>query len=131
VSIGIGFSTFEGRRLLTYETDFQDGLRPSINRPGVHSVDITIDSLPLAPDLYDLDLGCRSGDSHQLDYLPSAISLEIIPGLNTPGYIIRKDAGVRLACEWKWDLECKTTSTFAPLSSLTIADCWTGPSRDS
>jgi hypothetical protein len=116
---------------LTYETDFQDGLRPSINRPGVHSVDITIDSLPLAPGHYDLDLGSRSGDSHQLDYLPSAISLEIIPGLNTPGYIIRKDAGgVRLACEWKWDLECKTTSTFVPLSSLTVADCWRGPSRD-
>jgi lipopolysaccharide transport system ATP-binding protein len=132
VSIGIGFSTFDGRRLLTYDTDFQDGLRPSINRPGVHSVDIKIDSLPLAPDLYDLDLGCRSGDSHQLDYLPSAISLEIIPGLNTPAYIIRKDAAVRLACEWKWDLECKTTSTFAPLSSLTAADCWTGrrASRD-
>jgi lipopolysaccharide transport system ATP-binding protein len=122
VSIGIGFSTFDGRRLLTYETDFQDGSRPNINRPGVHSVDITMDSLPLAPDLYDLDLGCRSGDSHQLDYLPSAISLEIIPGLNTPGYIIRKDAGVRLAPECKWDLESKTTSTFVPLSSLTVAD---------
>jgi lipopolysaccharide transport system ATP-binding protein len=132
VSIGIGFSTFDGRRLLTYETDFQDGLRPSINRPGVHSVDVTIDSLPLPPDLYDLDLGSKSGDSHQLDYLPSAIGLEIIPGLNTPGYIVNKDAGVRLASEWKWDLECETTSTFAPLSSLTVADCSTGrrASRD-
>ena len=120
VSIGIGFSALDGRRLLTYETDFQDGLRPSINRPGMHSVDVTIDSLPLPPDVYDLDLGSKSGDSHQLDYLPSAVSLEIIPGLNTPEYIARRNAGVRLTSEWKWDSECETTSTFAPLSSPTV-----------
>ena len=105
VGIGIGFSTLEGRRLLTYETDFPDGLRTSIPHPGVHSVDIEIDSLPLAPDVYDLDVGCRSGDSHPLDYIPSAISLEVIPGPNTPGHIVRKDAGVRLACKWDW--KCK------------------------
>jgi lipopolysaccharide transport system ATP-binding protein len=105
VSIGIGFSTFEGRRLLTYETDFQDGLRPSISHPGMHSVDIEVDSLPLAPDVYDLDVGCRSGDSHPLDYIPSAINLEVIPGPKTPGYIVRKDSGVRLACKWKWKCE--------------------------
>jgi len=105
VTIGIGFSTFEGRRLLTYETDFQDGFRPSIPRPGVHSVDITIDSLPLAPDLYDLDVGCRSGENHPLDYIPSAINLEVIPGPNTPGNIVGKDAAVHLACKWEWKCE--------------------------
>ena len=105
VSIGIGFSTFEGTRLLTYETDFQDGLRPSISHPGMHSVDIEVDSLPLAPDVYDLDVGCRSGDSHPLHYIPSAINLEVIPGPKTPGYIVRKYAGVRLPCKWKWKCE--------------------------
>jgi lipopolysaccharide transport system ATP-binding protein len=105
VSIGIGFSTLEGRRLLTYETDFQDGLRPSISHPGMHSVDIEVDSLPLAPDVYDLDVGCRSGDFHPLDYIPSAINLEVIPGPKTPGYIVRQEAGVRLACKWKWKCE--------------------------
>jgi lipopolysaccharide transport system ATP-binding protein len=105
VSIGIGFSNFEGRRLLSYDTDFQDGFRPNISQAGSHYVDVQVDSMPLAPDIYELDLGCRSGDSHPLDYIPSAIRCEIIPGPNTPGYIVRKDAGVRLASKWEWKCE--------------------------
>jgi hypothetical protein len=61
--------------------------------------------MPLAPDLYDLDVGCRSGENHPLDYIPSAINLEVIPGPNTPGYIVGKDAAVLLACKWEWKCE--------------------------
>jgi len=116
VSVGIGFSDIEGRRLLTYDSDFQSGLRPSVNRCGIHCVEVEIDSLPLAPDIYVLDIGSRSGDSHPLDFIPGAVTLEIVPGPKTPGYIVLEDAAVRLKSNWNWNglaehsklVECQT-----------------------
>jgi Wzt C-terminal domain len=102
VVVGIGFSAIDGRRLLTYDSDFQDGHRPSFNEPGIHSVDIEIDALPLAPDIYSLDVGSRSGDFHSLDYIPARVWLEVVPGPRTPTSIIRKDGGVRLEGKWVW-----------------------------
>jgi lipopolysaccharide transport system ATP-binding protein len=104
VTVGIGFSTLDGKRLLTYETDFQDGFRPSLSEPGSYSVEVNIDSLPLAPGIYYLDIGCRSGDFHALDYVPAGAQLEIVAGKNTPGYIVRSGAGVRLHSNWTWQL---------------------------
>jgi lipopolysaccharide transport system ATP-binding protein len=103
ITLAIGFSSVDGRRLLTYETDFPDGFRPSISDIGTYSVDFHIDALPLAPDVYGLDIGSRSGDFHALDYMPLGVLLDVVPGPTTPGYLIRKDAGVRLAsmCRWK------------------------------
>lgn len=103
VSIGIGFSSIEGTRMLTYETDFSDGYRPSLANANTYSAELEIDSLPLAPGVYSLDIGCRSGDSHGLDYLPAATQAEVIAGSKTPGYIVRQDAGVRLPGRWSWN----------------------------
>jgi len=116
VSVGIGFSDIEGRRLLTYDSDFQSGLRPSVNRSGIHCVELEIDSLPLAPEIYVLDIGSRSGDSHLLDYIPGAVTLEIVPGPKTPGYAVLNAAAVRLKSNWIWNglaehsklVECQT-----------------------
>jgi len=102
VSVGVGFSNLEGYRLLTYETDFQDGHRHSLIKPGTYTVEFEVASLPLAPDHYYLDIGCRSGDVHSLDYLPAVAELEVVAGTSTPGYIIRKGAAVRLPSEWRW-----------------------------
>jgi hypothetical protein len=117
VSVGIGFSDIEGRRLLTYDSDFQSGLRPSVNRSGIHCVELEIDSLPLAPEIYVLDIGSRSGDSHLLDYIPGAVTLEIVPGPKTPGYAVLNAAAVRLKSNWSWNglaehsklVECQTS----------------------
>jgi lipopolysaccharide transport system ATP-binding protein len=103
VAVGIGFSNFEGARLLTYETDFQDGSRPDLPLSGKYTVEVAIDSLPLTPDIYNVDVGCRSGAFHGLDYLPACSQVEIIAGMNTPGTIVRKAAGVRLSSEWSWE----------------------------
>jgi lipopolysaccharide transport system ATP-binding protein len=103
IAVGIGFSTLDGRRLLTYETDFQDGHRPNIDTPGSYSVEVEINSLPVAPDIYEFDIGCRSGDFHPLDYLGGSAQLEVIAGPHTPGYLVRKDAGVRLESKWSWN----------------------------
>jgi hypothetical protein len=105
VVVGIGFSTIDGRRLLTYESDIQDGYRPSFNEPGIHSVEIQIDTLPLAPDNYSLDIGARSGDIGSLDYIPATALLDIVPGHSTPAHIIQNDAAVRLESKWVWNRE--------------------------
>jgi lipopolysaccharide transport system ATP-binding protein len=102
VAVGIGFSTPGGTRLLTYDSDLEDGFRLNFLRPGNHTVDVRIDALPLAPDIYNLDIGCRSGDTHTLDYLPACAQMEVIAGRNTQGVIIRKGGGVRLRSDWNW-----------------------------
>jgi lipopolysaccharide transport system ATP-binding protein len=103
VSVGIGFSTIEGTRLLSYDTDFQSDHRPDLSGAGKHCVKISLDSLPLGPAVYALDVGCRSGDTHALDYLPAAAQIEVVPGPQTPGCIVRQDAGVRFQSRCAWD----------------------------
>jgi lipopolysaccharide transport system ATP-binding protein len=102
VTVGIGFSNLGSGRLLTYETDFQEGHRPNLLQPGKYIVDVEVESLPLAPDTYTFDIGCRSGDWHSLDYIPAVVQLEVVSGPTTPGYIARANAGVRLASQWSW-----------------------------
>jgi lipopolysaccharide transport system ATP-binding protein len=102
VTVSIGFSSFEGRRLLTYETDFQDGLRPTLHRIGNFCMEFEAESLPLSPDVYRLDIGCGLGDTHSLDYVSAAAQVEIVAGPKTPRYIAQKSAGVRLASKWTW-----------------------------
>ncbi len=103
VSIGIGFCAPESARLLTYYTDFQDGFRPDLSTAGGYSVDVEIHSLPLAPDIYEIEIGSRSGDFHTLDHLPACFRLEVVAGADTPGYIIVKNSGARLPSHWSWD----------------------------
>jgi lipopolysaccharide transport system ATP-binding protein len=100
VAIGIGFSTIEGRRLLTYDSDFGGGSRRYFNKPGDYVIDLEIGSLPLAPDIYALDIGSRSGDFRSLDYIAANLWLDVVPGPNTPANIIRNYAGVRLEGKW-------------------------------
>jgi lipopolysaccharide transport system ATP-binding protein len=104
VSIGIGFSSYEGKRLLTYDTDFPDGHRPDIVKPGTYSVEVEVESLPLAPDIYSFDIGGRSSDFHSLDYILGCFEIGIIAGPKTPGFIDRKDGCVRLASKWFWQI---------------------------
>ena len=108
LTVGIGFSTLEGLRLVTYETDFQDGFRPSLTTPGVYVVEVEIPSLPLAPAVYSVDVGCRSGDFYALDYVPGGVQVEVVPGPTTPGYVVRQDGGVRLSSYWSWSLAGET-----------------------
>jgi lipopolysaccharide transport system ATP-binding protein len=102
-AVGFGFATLEGVRLLTYETDFPHLRRPNLPKNLSSFVDLTINELPLAPGLYSLDTGVRSGDRFGVDYLGGFTQAEIAMGPCTPGYIARKDAGVRLASECTWE----------------------------
>ena len=68
-------------------------------------MDVVIDDLPLAPGLYSLDIGARSGDWYALDYLPGFAQSDITMGPKTPGTIVRVGAGVRLASDWTWNFK--------------------------
>jgi lipopolysaccharide transport system ATP-binding protein len=103
MAIGIGFTSYEGKRLLKYDTDYPDGHRPSIIKPGTYSVDVVVDSLPLAPDIYSFEIGSRSGDRHMLDYVGEGFELEIVAGPRTPGFIDVQGYGcVRLKSQCIW-----------------------------
>jgi lipopolysaccharide transport system ATP-binding protein len=98
IAVGLNLYTFDGVRLLSYQTDFPELFRPSFSEAGSYLAEIEIDSLPLAPDIYNLDIGCRSGDIHTLDYLSAPFPFEVVSGPTTPGYIIRKGAGALELC---------------------------------
>jgi hypothetical protein len=82
--------------LLTYETDFQDGFRPSIDKPGTCSVEVAVQALPLTPDIYLVAIGSRSGDSHFLDYIEGGLELEIIAGPAHRDLLTKQ----QVACDW-------------------------------
>jgi lipopolysaccharide transport system ATP-binding protein len=105
LSVGIGFCGIEGKRIMSCDTDLQDDFRPSFLQPGIYQVDVEIDPLPLNPDIYMLDIGCRSGDYHSLDYIVSALQVEVVPGPKTLGFMTQREPGVRYRSKWIWDLK--------------------------
>src|ERR1035437_4156378 len=84
VTMGLGFSALDGTRLLTYETDFENGHRPGVKGGVAGFVDVAVSELPLAPGLYSLDVGSRSGDNYGLDYVSGFCQIEITMGPKTP-----------------------------------------------
>jgi lipopolysaccharide transport system ATP-binding protein len=95
-SAGIGFSSLEGVRLLTYDTDLVANSRHKVSRGEQVRFEIEIPDLPVSPGIYNLDLGIRSGDMHQLDFMAGAVQVDVIPGASTPGFIMRQGTGIRL-----------------------------------
>jgi lipopolysaccharide transport system ATP-binding protein len=105
VSFGVGFSTPEGTRLLTYDTDFA-GPRLALAADTEIAVEVQVPALPLNPGLYALDVGARSGDAFPLDYLPACVLVEVAPGPNTPAQLTRfGGCGVRLHADWSTSLQ--------------------------
>jgi lipopolysaccharide transport system ATP-binding protein len=100
-SIGIGFSKFEGERILTYVSDHQKtAARFDIVQPGIYSIDLEICSVPLQMEDYNVTIFCRSGDSHLLDHVPNCFRVEVVAGPRTPKSIINRFPGVRLRSVW-------------------------------
>jgi homopolymeric O-antigen transport system ATP-binding protein len=100
LAIGISFTTLDGSRVLTYETDFQDDFHAGISGNGDCSVEFSIESLPLAPDVYALDVFCRSRDIHSSDYVRAAAQVEVMVGPRSPPCVVQQTSGVHLACTW-------------------------------
>ena len=100
-SLGIGFSMLDGTRILTIESDL-NGRRFKLNPGQSMEVEATLTSLPLQPASYMVDLGIRSGDFHQVDYLGGVFSVDVFPGQNTPGFLANSASpGVRIPAHWE------------------------------
>ena len=101
IALGMGFSTSEGTRVLSYDSDYND-LRFAVSQGETVTAEVRIDDLPLSPGLYCLDLGLRSGAHYGLDYLPSVVQFEVASGPRTPGFMGRHLNDVRLPGHWDW-----------------------------
>ena len=103
LAIGIAFRNVEGTQLMECCSDLSTGERKNLPGAGRYSATIEIDSLPLAPDAYTLDIGCRSGDAHGLDYIPACVEVDVMPGSQTLSHTIGRCAGVQLPTAWFWE----------------------------
>jgi lipopolysaccharide transport system ATP-binding protein len=103
LSVGVLFRNVEGTQLMECCSDLSDGSRQNLPAAGRYSSTVQIDLLPLAPDAYTLDIGCRSGDAHVLDYIPGCAEVDVIPGPQTLSHTIGRCAGVQLPTAWSWE----------------------------
>ena len=103
LALGILFRNIQGAQLMECASDLADGARRSLPHPGRYSLTVEIDPLPLPPDTYTLDVGCRSGNMQSLDYIPSCAQIEVTPGPRTLAHTIGRAAGVQLPGSWSWD----------------------------
>jgi lipopolysaccharide transport system ATP-binding protein len=104
LTLGLGFASLDGARLLTYESDLY-GSRISVQKGQSGSASFNADHLPLAPGFYAIDVGARSGDLFGVDYLPGVSQLEVLPCRQTPGNLMVAGAGVRIPSNWEWTFE--------------------------
>jgi lipopolysaccharide transport system ATP-binding protein len=100
-SIGLGFSSLEGLRLLTFESDF-GSTRPRFEKDGTYEVEVRIDHLPLPPGTYTFSVGARSGDIFSVDYVDDCGQIEVAGSEITQAHHYVPGAGVRLPSGWKW-----------------------------
>jgi lipopolysaccharide transport system ATP-binding protein len=102
VAFGLGFSTSEGRRFLTLDSDHNIP-RQRVEVGEVGWVELTIPAFPIAPGHYLLDVGVRSGDRVTVDSVQGAVQLEVVCGRDTPSFIeYYPNVGVRLSGGWLW-----------------------------
>jgi lipopolysaccharide transport system ATP-binding protein len=100
VAVGIGISTVEGMRLLTYDMD-DPGEPLDVVHGKTYSVSLDIENLPIPPGIYSVDIGARAGPILGLDYLPGCLKIDIFPGKRTALHQKKDRAGVRLPSVWQ------------------------------
>jgi lipopolysaccharide transport system ATP-binding protein len=104
ISFGVGFNSPGGVRVLTYHM-MNDEARRDLAHPGRYSIDLIIDPLMLGPNIYEVDVSCRSGELHALDFVGNCAQIEVIPGPSTPALMAQNAPGVRLDGIWRWNVE--------------------------
>ncbi len=112
VAFGFGFSSAEGIRVMTVDSDLTENQR-ELPKGDSGVVEATIAQLQLQPTRYSLDVGARSGISGALDYLPGCAQIEVLPGPSTPPQIIRATGGVRIPAAWGWDVCREVRDSFS------------------
>jgi lipopolysaccharide transport system ATP-binding protein len=122
VSLGFGFSNLDGGRIISFDTDVESDLlhgRRDVPK-GLRGVaEFTVPRLLLQPSRYNLDVGAQCGGDVTLDYLPGCVQVEVLPGPNTPGRIIRNMPNVRMPASWTWNDGTATEETTTEIASPT------------
>ena len=81
---------------MTFDSDFE-GIRFSIPSSNQFSLDFCLKDLPLAPGVYGIDVGVRSGDMAGLFYRENCSLIDVSPSERTPTYMTSyPGSGVRL-----------------------------------
>jgi len=104
VAVGFGFSSLEGTRLMTVDSDLEAG-QCDLTRNYRGSVEAVLPQLHLQPGRYLLDIGARSGAHNFLDYLGGCAAIEVVAGPTTPPEVIRAVGGVRPPAAWRWSIQ--------------------------
>lgn len=100
VAVGVGLCLADGQRFLTFDSDQGGRARPA--SPGEELVwELDIPQLPLAPGVYPVDLGLRSGPMYAVDSLPGVTDAVVECTEGTAANIMQfENVGVRLAGGW-------------------------------
>jgi len=104
VSVGLGFNSIEGIRLVSVDSDLE-GRRYDLSAGKRGTIKMKLDPLLLQPDRYLIDVVARSGVSGKgaLDYSISCMAIDVLPGARTPGFIMRRGGGIRMPAHWRWE----------------------------
>lgn len=102
VAFGIGFSSLEGVRVLSIDSDIP-GERFTIEKGACGRICLKVSDFQLQPGRYFIDIGVRSGDNVGLDYLPAFAQVEVLPSEATPSVIIGRsgNGSVRVPAEFE------------------------------
>lgn len=101
-ALGFGFTSFEGTRLMTSDTDLAQPQR-DVPKDFTGIVEGTIPELQLQPGRYGLDVGARSGSS-VLDYVAGCAQIEVVPGPTTSSLSMRRGRGLNIPARWQWSV---------------------------
>lgn len=101
VSFGLGFTTLEGTRLMTIDSDYH-GRRRDLPAGHRGSVELRIPQMTLGPGNYGLDVGARAGEIDTLDYLPACGVIDVNARAGVPAGFSILGGGVRVEAEWQW-----------------------------
>ena len=97
---GLGFSSVEGRRILTLESDYQGNF---LNFPnsGTFSVKMMLPILDLIPSRYRIDVGAFGTGHVGYHYYPDCASVDVQPSSITPPHVHGTNGDWRPDSDWK------------------------------
>lgn len=91
VSFGIGFCSSGGTRIMTIDSD-AGGKTYNFKKGHLGIAHFHLKNFLLAPDLYLIDVGSRSGNDHALDYLEQVGTVLVSPSKSTPSSIMMRNS---------------------------------------
>ena len=101
VAFAVGLCSLDGSRIMSIDSDVP-GRRYTISKGARGRATLFLDTVHLAPAVYLLDIGIRSGHDFLLDFLPGVMMVAVLPSDRTPGVIAMRQSGnggVRYPCK--------------------------------